>query len=81
MNAVTGHAHAQPMPVATLAPRAPLAALAAFWSALARRRLEARAAAILQGLDDRALKDIGVHRTEISSILHHGPRDPSRRPR
>ncbi len=35
----------------------------------------------LARLDDRTLKDIGVHRTEISSILHHDRRDPSRRSR
>lgn len=40
-----------------------------------------RAQAELGRLDDRTLKDIGVHRTELSSILHHDLRDPSRRPR
>lgn len=35
----------------------------------------------LARLDDRALKDIGVHRTELSSILHHDLHDPTRRAR
>lgn len=79
MTAVTGHAHFQPAPVPAIRPRTPLAALAAVWSAIGRLRLRAGATDALQGLDDRTLKDIGVHRTEISSILHHGPQDPSRR--
>ncbi|EDP65846.1 hypothetical protein BAL199_03439 [alpha proteobacterium BAL199] len=36
---------------------------------------------MLQGLDDRTLKDIGIHRTELNSMLHHDLRDPSRRVR
>jgi|GEM_PF-933654 len=40
-----------------------------------------RARERLGRLDDRTLKDIGIHRTELSSILHHDLRDPSRRAR
>lgn len=41
----------------------------------------ARAQDRLGRLDDRTLKDIGVHRTELSSILHHDLHDPTRRAR
>ena len=36
----------------------------------ARRRARRIAKASLRGLSDRALKDIGMHRTEIGSIVH-----------
>lgn len=84
MAAVTRHIHT-PL-TGSAAPAAParagLAALvAAFAGAFAQARARARAVASLNRLDDRALKDIGVHRTEITSIVHHHLQDPSRRPR
>lgn len=72
---LTGSAPAIPSP-------AGLAALAAaLVGAFAQTRARARAVASLNRLDDRALKDIGMHRTEITSIVHHHLQDPSRRPR
>lgn len=41
----------------------------------------ARAYDDLMRLDDRTLSDIGVHRTELASITHHGQDDPTRRRR
>lgn len=55
--------------------------LSAVWGFVEHGFAKARAYNQLQQLDDRTLRDIGVHRTEVSSILHHDLRDPSRRPR
>jgi len=41
----------------------------------------ARAYDDLMRLDDRTLRDLGVHRTELASITHHGQGDPTRRQR
>lgn len=54
---------------------------AALWAAFERARDHATATASLNRLDDRALKDIGLHRTEITSMVHFDLQDPSRRPR
>ena len=80
MTAATGHAHAHP-DAAVPAHAGPATFVAALWSALGHARDRARAIESLNRLDDRALKDIGVHRTEITSIVHHRRQDPSRRPR
>lgn len=53
--------------------------VAALWAAFERARDHARATVSLNRLDDRALKDIGLHRTEITSMVHHDLQDPSRR--
>lgn len=50
-----------------------LRAWAAYWA----RRAEHATIAILHGLDDRALKDIGLDRSEIESVVHR--RNPSER--
>lgn len=84
MTAASSHTHAHPNAVAasTGTAKPGLVALAAtLWTALGQARAEARAIASLNRLDDRALKDIGMHRTEITSIVHHELRDPSRLPR
>ena len=41
----------------------------------AERRRERQAIASLKGLSDYALKDIGVHRSEVSSIVHDTKRE------
>ena len=46
--------------------------LQTWWLALARRRRIRKTAQILDGLDDRMLKDIGLNRSEIESYAHHG---------
>ncbi|MCP5116601.1 MAG: DUF1127 domain-containing protein [bacterium] len=46
------------------------------WNEASERR---RNAAILRGLDDRTLKDIGLSRTEITSATLHGGSDLGRR--
>ncbi len=53
----------------------------ALWRSVGCLLRQAQAYAVLQGLDDRTLKDIGIHRTELNSMLHHDLRDPSRRVR
>jgi uncharacterized protein YjiS (DUF1127 family) len=37
-----------------------------------------QAIAALQALDERMLKDIGIERSEIESVVRHFGRDPSR---
>jgi uncharacterized protein YjiS (DUF1127 family) len=44
---------------------------------LARRRELRRAYAELSALDDRALADIGISRSEIGYVLTHNPRLPA----
>lgn len=63
--------------VATPSPVARLAALAGTIIIKAARRLwiwQSRRAtvAILQALDDRTLRDIGISRTEITSLVYGG---------
>lgn len=43
--------------------------LARLWNWHARRAT----VSILHGLDDRTLKDIGISRSEITSLVHGGP--------
>lgn len=43
-----------------------------WWQALARRRRIRKTAHLLEGLDDRMLKDIGLDRSEINSYAQHG---------
>lgn len=58
-----------------------LSRMQAVWHTARCLLRQAQAYAVLQGLDDRTLKDIGIHRTELNSMLHHDLRDPSRRVR
>ncbi|KAA2237562.1 DUF1127 domain-containing protein [Salinarimonas soli] len=48
---------------------------------LRRRWMEHRTARALDGLDDRMLSDIGLHRSEAASIAHQGEADTTRIPR
>jgi uncharacterized protein YjiS (DUF1127 family) len=49
-------------------------ALQSAWRAYWRRRAERATQFILQSLDDRTLKDIGIDRSEIDSVVY-GVRD------
>ena len=55
-------------------PRSPGLALAkvvaGWWSAYRRRRRLNWTVETLQGLDDRTLRDIGLDRSEITSVVH-----------
>jgi uncharacterized protein YjiS (DUF1127 family) len=42
------------------------------WAAYWRRRAANAAAAMLRTLDDRTLKDLGLDRSEIDSVVHCG---------
>jgi len=59
------------------------AAASRWWRAYAERRQRRQDMAELLGLSDRELKDIGVRRSEIYWVVHHGrelPRPPAARP-
>lgn len=49
---------------------------ASLWTSLAQARRARRDRHVLQGLDDRMLKDIGVSRSEIFYASRHGRRKP-----
>ena len=51
------------------------AAATAWWRAYCDRRRRRMAIAELQALSDRELNDIGVRRSEIYWVVHHGPED------
>jgi uncharacterized protein YjiS (DUF1127 family) len=42
------------------------------WSTVCRARQRRRAIVELEALDDRTLKDIGIHRSHIESVVEHG---------
>ena len=80
MSAAIGHSDAYHATTAeTGATAGPASALRGLWRRVVENAARVRANARLQSLDDRALKDLGLHRTEISSILHYDHHDPSRR--
>lgn len=56
-------------------------AFASFVAAVRRSAERARAQQQLLELDDRTLRDIGVDRTEITSVVHYGRNDETRRRR
>lgn len=50
------------------------------WNAEQReRRRQREAIATLKGISDHALKDIGVHRSEVTSVVHHAASDRKQR--
>jgi len=52
------------------------AAAAVWWRAHLEERHRRQAMAELHGFSDRELKDIGVRRSEIFWVVHHGRADP-----
>lgn len=70
------HVHASPTSPAagTLAHRLSSAVKGA-WSAYWTWKAERATVHILSSLDDRALKDIGMDRSEIESVVYNRPRD------
>jgi uncharacterized protein YjiS (DUF1127 family) len=42
----------------------------AWWEGYWTRRAQAATVALLRGLDDRVLHDIGINRSEIESVVH-----------
>ena len=57
------------------------AALKRLWSWMVRAHQQRRAEAEFKHLNDAALKDIGMHRSEISSVVYLGRKDITRRAR
>lgn len=51
------------------------AAVQKLWLAYQARRAERATIQLLHSLDDRALKDIGIDRSEIESVAHNDDRD------
>jgi uncharacterized protein YjiS (DUF1127 family) len=51
------------------------------WTAYRSWRLRRLAEAELRGLDDRLLRDLGISRSEIGSLVRNGGHDATRRPR
>jgi|GEM_PF-808326 len=47
--------------------------LEAWWAAFWKRRAQRATVMMLRGLDDRALHDIGVDRSEIESVVYGRP--------
>jgi uncharacterized protein YjiS (DUF1127 family) len=58
-----------------------VAALSRWWQAYATWERRRRAMARLHALSDRELKDIGVRRSEIYWVAHHGRYEPPTRAR
>lgn len=57
-------------PAADVAAAAPSAIIAGWWAVLRQRRRDRLTRRILEGLDDRTLRDIGIDRSEIASIVN-----------
>lgn len=47
----------------------PVAAIARWWAAIRQYQRDRLTRQILEGLDDRTLRDIGIDRSEIASIV------------
>jgi uncharacterized protein YjiS (DUF1127 family) len=58
-----------------------VSAAAQWWRSLKLRRRQRKTAAELSGLDDQVLRDIGVRRCEIVSLVTMGDNDDTRLPR
>jgi len=58
--------------------RAGAAVAAGWWRAYAEERRRRQAMAELHGFSDRELKDLGVRRSEIFWVVHHGRVEPPR---
>lgn len=57
-------------------PVRPTSVLTRFWSGIRHERKVRLTVLSLRALDDRTLKDIGIHRSQIESVARHG--DPYR---
>ena len=80
MGAIAFYTAAPSKAVASMA-AACAAATKSLWFGMVRAHQQRRSEAELKHLNDAVLKDIGMHRSEITSVVYHGAKDITRRAR